>query len=451
MRLFKRGLCIGFSLTLLSIGVIQPHLKPMAYAQEETPNPFPMTATGMVTTDNALRYSVLIPKPILSSDDFTVQIEVSGESEVVEIFQAGGSPFAGIVTGEGTQSSDKLLVWTAAENRAVDSPDSPIETFSFTLDAPVEKPLLVTASWGGENAGELSQEVYPRYAYHFSGVGQITLTKDTPPGFQRIGATGIQISASGEIATDTTITARALPPESNPSAETGDYWWCSVLELSEIAAGESVIVQMPLRRPLPPGTPVVLFQQQADGGWLPLDNPGVVTADGQAVEYEHPGGVVATGVEKSLQPQFAEPLPLSVEQLADLLPNSVETTSQTTIELRAFSGLPAYIQEAFVAAENLDTALVNFSAAWAENDYVAQCGVAANGESVCSYWIEVGYCTVSVQGIPGGVAVPGVTCSNSTPPEGYESVCLFGEGVCQASNLASVENRLKTNSGLSAQ
>lgn len=388
--------------------------------QQESPPDYSIQASGMVTTDNALRYTVFVPKPLLDAENYVVQIDVPSDATINQVLHGSESTFAGIFAEAATSQQ---LVWTITNDPSADD----FTMLSFVLAKPIDKPLVVTVNSDGAT---LQKEIVPRYTYNFSNVGQVVLGGASSSEFQRVGVTGILIrAASAAVGSESTIiTARALPPEDNPPAETGDYWWCSVLELSEIADGETVLVQMPLRRPLPPGTPVVLFQRQADGSWLPLENPGVVTADGQAVEYEHPGGVIATGVEASLQPQFAELTALTRQALDELLPSggeiSVVGVSQQFIEL------PPYIQTAFSHATTLASTPTGFSAANPENGYLSSCGIAANGESVCAYWVAVGLCTISVNALPNVESIPTVMCSNSPPPEGYNSACVMGEGAC---------------------
>lgn len=426
--MFKRCIQVMLLITLLVFVGAKPSWASVRWlpsdsaVQQEIPDEFSVQAAGMVTTDNALRYTVYVPKPLVDAENYVVQIEVPSDATVNQVLHGGESTFAGIFAEADTSQQ---LVWTITAGPSGDD----ATMLSFVLAKPIDKPLVVTAHLDGTT---LQKEIVPRYAYNFSNVGQVVLGSEEAAQFQRVGVTGILIrAASGSAGGESTIiTARALPPEANPPAETGDYWWCSVLELSEIANGETVIVQMPLRRPLPPGTPVVLFQRQADGSWLPLENPGVVTADGQAVEYEHPGGVIATGVEASLQPQFAELTTLTRQALDELLAGNQSVSEGVSVTAQSYIELPPYIQTAFSNAENLDSTPSGFVAANAENTYAANCGIAANGESVCAYWLEVGLCTISVNALPNLEAVPTVICSNSPPPEGYNSACLMGEGVC---------------------
>lgn len=398
--------------------------------QQETPNDFSMNASGMVTTENALRYTVYVPKPLVDAENYVVQIEVPSDATVTQVLQGGESTFAGILSQATAEVTGQQLVWTVSNQAETDTPST---TLSFELSKPIDKPLIVTVNWDGERAGSLQKELIPRYSYNFSNVGQVVLGDSASAEFQRVGATGILIrAANGAIGGESTIiTARALPPANDPEAdEAGDFWWCSVLELSELAEGETVIVQMPLRRPLPPGTPVVLFQRQANDTWVPLDNPGVVTADGQAVEYEHPGGIVATGVDPSLQPQLADLTILTSEALAALLPSGGEISAVSSASTQHFAELPSYIQTAFAAAENLAGTPDNFAAASLDNAYSTQCSITADGESVCAYWVEVNQCTVAVNALPDVDVAPTVTCSNSAPPDGYPSACVMGEGPC---------------------
>ncbi|MBZ0320460.1 MAG: hypothetical protein K8L91_28865 [Anaerolineae bacterium] len=426
--MFKRCIQAMLLIALLTFLGARPSWASMQWlasdsaAQQETPDDFSVQAAGMVTTDNALRYTVYVPKPLVDAESYVIQVGVPSDATINQVLHGGESTFDGIFAEAATSQQ---LVWTITDAPS----DDDATMLSFILAKPIDKPLVVTASWDGTT---LQKEIVPRYAYNFSNVGQIVLGSEESAEFQRVGVTGILIrAASGSAGGESTIiTARALPPEDNPPAETGDYWWCSVLELSEIAEGETVIVQMPLRRPLPPGTPVVLFQRQADGSWLPLEHPGVVTADGQAVEYEHPGGVIATGVEASLQPQFAELTMLTRQALDELLAGNQALSETVPVTAQSYIELPPYIQTAFSSAENLDSTPDGFTAANADNAYSANCGIAANGESVCAYWVEVGLCTISVNALPNLEAVPTVMCSNSPPPEGYNSACLMGEGVC---------------------
>ncbi len=385
-------------------------------SHQEAPTDFFIQAAGMVTTDNALRYTVYVPKPLTDAKPYVIQVEVSPNAIINQVLHGGQSTFAGILA-ESTEQG-QTLVWTIEPSALSDS-----TTLSFILAQPIDKPLVVTVTGGG---GSVQKPIIPRYTYHFSNVGQVTLDADSAAEFQRVGVTGILIrAASGVVGGQATpITARALLLEDNPPAEIGDYWWCSVLELTEIATGERVVVQMPLRRPLPPGTPVVLFQRQADGSWVPLENPGVVTADGQAVEYEHPGGVIATGVEASLQPQFAVLTVLTRQAFDALLPPVGEISAVSPVQ--RFADLPPDIQTAFAAAQTT----AEFSAASPENGYSARCSPTTNGDSVCAYWVEVGLCTISVNALPNVEAVPNVTCSNTPPPEGYNSACQMGDEAC---------------------
>ena len=190
----------------------------------------------------------------------------------------------------------RTLVWRIAQVEA----DAAMDTLAFNVSEPLDDGLEFFMAWRDVDGLEHSEHFTDFPPVQAAGQAEAQLTV-TQAGFLPIGESGVQVSAPvREPALQ--LRVKVLPAAFNPPAEYGAFWWCSLVEVEGVPAGETVDVIVPLRRPIAPFTSLALFRQNADGSWSPAPGQGVVTADGLFVAYAHPGGVLATGGDQTLQP-----------------------------------------------------------------------------------------------------------------------------------------------------
>jgi len=180
--------------------------------------------------------------------------------------------------------------------------ENTLDSYSFTLAQPLTEETEFYIQWQDENGTQYFENFFelPPLAIATQNTGIATLSQQ---GFVPAGETGVQVSIPQQ-AEPVTLTVNILPAGVNPPPEYGDLWWCSLVEITGLPEGVSASVIVPLRRPVAPFTPLSMFQQNDDGSWSPLEGEAFVTADGQYVVYEHPGGVVATGGLPEIQPEI---------------------------------------------------------------------------------------------------------------------------------------------------
>jgi len=190
------------------------------------------------------------------------------------------------------------MIWQTSRVPGEDMLDS----YSFTLAQPLTADTEFYIEWQDENGAQQFESFFelPPLALATQNTGIVTLTQD---GFLPAGETGVQVSVPQQ-PEPVTLTVNVLPADFNPPPEYGALWWCSLIEITGLPDGVSATVIVPLRRPIAPFTALSLFRQNGDGSWSPLEGEAFVTADGQYVTYEHPGGVVATGGPQDIQPEL---------------------------------------------------------------------------------------------------------------------------------------------------
>lgn len=177
--------------------------------------------------------------------------------------------------------------------------DTPFEPFAFTVKEPLSTEIEFYIEWQSEDRTQFFENFFelPPLVNASQDEGQIS---PTLPGFAFVMRTGVQVSAPAP-EVPYIMNVRVLSTDFNPPAELGNIWWCSLLEINNLPANTQVEVIVPLRRPVAAFTALQLFHQQADGSWKALEGQAVVTADGQFAMYTHPGGIVATGGDDSIQ------------------------------------------------------------------------------------------------------------------------------------------------------
>ena len=246
----------------------------------QLPNGTRYAATFVKPSDEAELRDVLV-EITLPANVVLTGMTVPGQAGVAEVRENGAT---------------RTLVWRVARVE----PGQALDTFSFVLAEPLSEALEFYMLWhdaGGTEYVEHFAETPPVQAAS-QVEAQVTVTQT---GYIAVGDSGVQVSAEF-VDPPLNLTVRILPASVNPPAAYGNIWWCSIVDISGVPAGQSIRVMAPLRRPIAPFTPLILFHQASDGAWAPLQGIGVVTADGLFVEYEHPGGVVALGGDPALQP-----------------------------------------------------------------------------------------------------------------------------------------------------
>jgi hypothetical protein len=199
----------------------------------------------------------------------------------------------------------QTLTW----NTASSAPNDVVDAFTFFLAQPSDGAFDIGATWGGGSAGQIETQIQPVVRPATDAEADVALDATTlGHGVTPVGNTGVVIMAeSGQIPDGTRLHVRVLGTDSNPSADPGDLWWCSIMEVDGLPANTGVLVGVPVRQPLPPEATIHLFAQQGVQ-WNELSDGAQVSADGQSVLYVHHGGVVAAGTAPSNQPRLASGL-----------------------------------------------------------------------------------------------------------------------------------------------
>ncbi len=243
------------------------------YGQEALTFVAPNVFLRGIPVEQGFRYTATLIK---SADDaalrnLSVEITLPANAHLVEMLVPRQVQFDVI---RRDRQNRLTLIWQISR---IDSTTN-LDTFSFTLAQPLTSDLEFYAQFEDET-GVLFVQNFQESPTLVTNTVQV-IVNNAP------------ISAE--------LNATLLAAEFNPPIEYGDLWWCSLLQLDGVVQPLQVIV--PLRRPIAPFTELILFQQQADNTWLPLENKGIVSADGQYVVYEHPGGLVASGGGVEIQP-----------------------------------------------------------------------------------------------------------------------------------------------------
>lgn len=271
--------------------------------------PVPQIVLAALEVGDTVRYTASFLKPLdleVGAAYFEIVLPPTASESLVQTFETTDTRFAGVRRDMGGIA----LIWTAnALTRT-----SALDTLTFTLETELIDDLTVYVEYTGNHPGTATVTGKPVVeASQPASEGELTLTSEgTGSVLLPVGPTGVRVGAApGLLPADTLIRARQLPPDQNPpadltTAEGEAFWWCSLVQIDGLPADTSLPVQVPARRPMAAFTTVRLFSMQADGTWRTLDTPGVVTADGQFIQYLHPGGIIAAGVVQALQPQPVE-------------------------------------------------------------------------------------------------------------------------------------------------
>lgn len=290
--MYRHGLVVVLiSVCLLLVGGARTH-GPVAAQQSAQPI---LLMTGVQLADGT-RYSVTLADPgQITLGDLQVSVQLPADALFDHALETPGfTQFAG--------NQDGTLTWNAVTY----TPADVLDAFSFYLQQPSGGAFAVNASWDGDDAGQVQGQFQPAVQTATAASADITLDAATlAQGFVPVGNTGVAIlGASGSIPDGTTIQVNILDADSNPGADQGDLWWCSVVDVEGLPAGASLLLLVPARQALPPNAPITLLTQD-NASWNPLANTAQVTDDGQIIIYQHPGGIVAAGTSSPNQPHPA--------------------------------------------------------------------------------------------------------------------------------------------------
>ncbi len=273
-----------------------------------------------VQLSNGTRYTATFIKPTDSTALRDVLVEITLPTTVALTEMTVPRQTSSAEVRE--NGTTRTLVWRVAHVGA----DEALDAFAFTVAQPLTIEVEFYMVWHDATNAEHIEHFtdFPPVQAANQAEAEISVTQSS---YVPIGETGVQVSAQVQNP-PLDLHVRVLPASFNPPAEYGALWWCSIIEVAGVPAGETIDVVAPLRRPIAPFTPLSLFRQNADGSWSPAPGLGVVTADGLFVVYAHPGGVIATGGDEILQP--------AVVQLT-----SVNDGSSNTIVLGEATATPA--------------------------------------------------------------------------------------------------------------
>jgi len=247
-----------------------------------------------VQLPNGVRYTATFIKPADTTELREVLVEITIPATVNLM---GMSVPRQVSSAEVRDNgATRTLIWRIAQVE----PEAAVDALVFNVSEPLTDGLEFFMSWRDVDGREQIEHFtdFPPVQAAGQAEAQLTITQ---AGYLPVGESGVQVSAPvREPALQ--LGVKVLPAAFNPPAEYGAFWWCSLVEVEGVPAGETVDVIVPLRRPVAPFTALALFRQNADGSWSSAPGQGVVTADGLFVAYAHPGGVLATGGDQSLQP-----------------------------------------------------------------------------------------------------------------------------------------------------
>lgn len=269
----------------------------------------PQIVLRAINLGDTIRYTASLIKPAdLELETASFSITLPGDADVAAVFETDRVTFTGVQR----DPEATTLVWSAEDLGAA----SAIDALTFTLAEELSTDMEVYVQYVGSTVGAVSVSGKPEIAPALAAEeGDLVIGPNgTGARMLPVGASGVRVGvAAGLLDDETTIVARQLPMDQNPppdltTDEGAAFWWCSLVQIDDLPAGSAVSVMVPARRPIAPFTPVRLFALQPDGTWLPLEALGIVSADGQYIQYVHPGGVIAAGVERSYQPQIVEDL-----------------------------------------------------------------------------------------------------------------------------------------------
>lgn len=339
MRL-QRAFVLSVFVLIISIGGIAPAFTQPGVLVDLSPQ----IVLRALDLGDAIRYSASLIKPTdldLQMADFTVTLP---EDAVIEtIFETGNIAFSGVRRQPDGRTA---LTWTATDLSAA----SAIDALTFTLAQELSADMEVYVQYLSATVGAVALSGKPEVALALADQeGELIIGPEgTGARMLPVGPSGVRVGmAPGLLPEPIAIRARQLPASENPPPElTGDegliFWWCSVVQIDALPDGTAVTVMVPARRPIAPFTPVRLFQQQADGSWQPLEALGIVSADGQYIQYVHPGGVIAAGVEELYRPRPVETIVELPPVISYTLSNpGISTSRPLPVDGRMPRGLPA--------------------------------------------------------------------------------------------------------------
>ncbi len=260
------------------------------YAQNEASIVAPNVFVRGVQLGEGVRYTASFIKP---NDNDTFR-NVS-----IEITLPQGTTFASSIVPKGIEfhvvrrerDGRLTLLW---QDSLVGEQD-PSSVVGFITSQPLDAPLEFYIEW--RNAQNEANIINFRELPSLSLANEAQGFIDAPANqWQPVGNTGVWVY---DVAP---VSVTILPNNFNPPAEYGNTWWCSLLSMEGVPEGQAVQVFVPLRRPLPPFSSLLLFKQAEDGSWVALGETAIVSADGQFALYQHTGGLIATGTDAEQQP-----------------------------------------------------------------------------------------------------------------------------------------------------
>ncbi|MBN8619313.1 MAG: hypothetical protein J0L63_10430, partial [Anaerolineae bacterium] len=283
---------------LFALFMILGLLGPLNGVQAQTPPELiaPNLFLRGLQLPQGVRYTASFIKPVddLPLRNISVEMTLPADAQLLEMLVSRQVQFDVIRRNRAGQLT---LIWQLSRLTS----DQSLDAFTFTLQQPLTAEVefyMVAQTEDGIQQVENFFELPPLVvALQSESVINLTESRFTP-----LPDTGIQILPPAD-RLPLTLSTRLLAADFNPPPEYGRIWWCSLLDLQGLPQGSSAQVIVPLRRPVAAFTSLQLFRQQPDGSWEALPEQGVVTADGQFVVYNHPGGLVASGGPEEIQPE----------------------------------------------------------------------------------------------------------------------------------------------------
>ncbi|MCS7071209.1 MAG: hypothetical protein NZM00_06865 [Anaerolinea sp.] len=339
MRL-HRMLILSVLMLALSANVAAPALTQPGLLADLSPQ----IVLRALDLGDAIRYTASLIKPAdldLQTASFTVTLPPDAVVETV--FETDRVTFSGVRRDPGATT----LVWQGANLSAADA----IDALAFTLAQELTADMQVYVEYVSATMGAVALSGKPEVVLALAEEeGELVVGPEgTGARMLPVGPSGVRIGmAPGLLTEPITITARQLPGSQNPPPElTGDegalFWWCSVVQVDALPEGAAVTVMVPARRPIAPFTPVQLFKMQSDGSWQPLEALGIVSGDGQYIQYVHPGGVIAAGVEEAYRPRPVETI-VEIRPVIAYAPGSVGSSRPQPVDGTTPRGLPVCAQ-----------------------------------------------------------------------------------------------------------
>jgi hypothetical protein len=341
MRL-QRAFVLSVFTLILSIGGIAPAFTQPGVLIDLSPQ----IVLRALDLGDAIRYSASLIKPAdLDLQMASFSITLPADAVIDTVFETGSVTFSGVRR----DPNETTLNWTAADLSGA----SAIDALTFTLAEELTADMRVYVEYLSATMGAVALSGKPEIALALADQeGELSIGPEgTGARMLPVGPSGVRVGlAPGLLTEPVTITARQLAASENPPPDLTDdegllFWWCSVVQIDALPEGAAVTVMVPARRPIAPFTPVRLFQRRADGSWRPLEALGIVSGDGQYIQYVHPGGVIAAGVDETYRPRPVEAIIEAPPVIAYALSGSGSSRPQP-VDGAAPRGLPVCAEAA---------------------------------------------------------------------------------------------------------